>query len=533
MVKTLYDCCLQCVANNLRALNRPGSYLTRTQKEDLLERMCWHELFTIENLRAISYNLLSDELNRIHMSYSEQVNDELLKLLSSCKCSPKWLTIHKCKAVTSKGLVHITGMLSQVETLQLRKLPGLIDSVTVCFNVGELLTHLDLRECEAVTDVGLMALLKRCPNISILNVAYLSQLTNKSLQTAASCLGKNLLELDAAKVYHITNVATEAIADNCPNLTMANFDDCLKLDGLGICKMARQCNLKVLQISYCFGIKSQALGQILQSDRLQENLVELVLFRLIFDPSVATHLEMFSSLSELSLCGMIYRTSVVAMNIFTAIGHQLSKVDLSNCTQLTDDVWDVLVKCCTSLETLCMKAIRDLSSPKLAALFTDKKRASLFRCIDFSVCKNLPIEVIDAIVTNCHNLETLMLAYCKEVDDTVVLSIAKHCPKLKRLSLRRCKVTDSSVCEVAIHCHDLLLLELARIHKLTDKCVIALAGNCPYLEELYISGCTMITSAATRYLQDCSVRKIFILHSAANLPPNAIMAKDLDTGEYT
>ncbi|XP_065920253.1 F-box/LRR-repeat protein 20-like isoform X4 [Dysidea avara] len=459
MVKTLYDCCLQCVANNLRALNRPGSYLTRTQKEDLLERMCWHELFTIENLRAISYNLLSDELNRIHMSYSEQVNDELLKLLSSCKCSPKWLTIHKCKAVTSKGLVHITGMLSQVETLQLRKLPGLIDSVTVCFNVGELLTHLDLRECEAVTDVGLMALLKRCPNISILNVAYLSQLTNKSLQTAASCLGKNLLELDAAKVYHITNVATEAIADNCPNLTMANFDDCLKLDGLGICKMARQCNLKVLQISYCFGIKSQALGQILQSDRLQENLVELVLFRLIFDPSVATHLEMFSSLSELSLCGMIYRTSVVAMN--------------------------------------------------------------------------LPIEVIDAIVTNCHNLETLMLAYCKEVDDTVVLSIAKHCPKLKRLSLRRCKVTDSSVCEVAIHCHDLLLLELARIHKLTDKCVIALAGNCPYLEELYISGCTMITSAATRYLQDCSVRKIFILHSAANLPPNAIMAKDLDTGEYT
>ena len=102
MVKTLYDCCLQCIANNLRTLNRPGSYLTRTQKEILLERMCWHELLTVQNLRAISYNLLSDELNRIHLSYSEQVNDEVLKMLSSCKCSPKWLTIHKCKAVTSK-----------------------------------------------------------------------------------------------------------------------------------------------------------------------------------------------------------------------------------------------------------------------------------------------------------------------------------------------------------------------------------------------------------------------------------------------
>ena len=94
-----------------------------------------------------------------------------------------------------------------------------------------------------------------------------------------------------------------------------------------------------------------------------------------------------------------------------------------------------------------------------------------------------------------------MFAACKEVDDTVVLSIAKNCPNLKRLSLRGCKVTDPSVCEVAIHCHKLLLLALAGLHKLTDKCVIALAGNCPYLEELYISGCGMITPAATRYLQ--------------------------------
>ena len=94
-----------------------------------------------------------------------------------------------------------------------------------------------------------------------------------------------------------------------------------------------------------------------------------------------------------------------------------------------------------------------------------------------------------------------MLAACKEVDDTVVLSIAKNCPRLKRLSLRGCRVTDPSVCEIAIHCHDLLLLALAGLHKLTDKCVIALVGNCPYLEELYISGCGMITPAATRYLQ--------------------------------
>lgn len=102
MVKTLYDCCLQCIAVNLRILNRPGVYLTRAQKEVLLERMCWNDEFTKENLPAISYNLLSDNLNRIHLSYSDKINDDVMKLLFSCKCAPKWLTIHNCKSITSK-----------------------------------------------------------------------------------------------------------------------------------------------------------------------------------------------------------------------------------------------------------------------------------------------------------------------------------------------------------------------------------------------------------------------------------------------
>ena len=33
--------------------------------------------------------------------------------------------------------------------------------------------------------------------------------------------------------------------------------------------------------------------------------------------------------------------------------------------------------------------------------------------------------------------------------------------------------------------------------------------------------------------QDCSVKRVFIHHFTPNVPPNSIMAKDLDTGEYT
>jgi len=82
-----------------------------------------------------------------------------------------------------------------VETLQLRKLPGLNDSVMCALVVSKQLTHLDLHGSEGVTDTGLISILRRCPNISYLNIAFLSQLTDKSLTEAALQLKGNLVSL--------------------------------------------------------------------------------------------------------------------------------------------------------------------------------------------------------------------------------------------------------------------------------------------------------------------------------------------------
>ena len=72
---------------------------------------------------------------------------------------------------------------------------GLNDSVICSFVVGKQLTHLDLRDSEGVTDTGLIYILKRCPNISYLNIAYLSQLTDRSLTEAAVQLKGNLVSI--------------------------------------------------------------------------------------------------------------------------------------------------------------------------------------------------------------------------------------------------------------------------------------------------------------------------------------------------
>ena len=111
--------------------------------------------------------------------------------------------------------------------------------------------------------------------------------------------------------------------------------------------------------------------------------------------------------------------------------------------------------------------------------------------------------VVHLITTNCLNIETLLLAGVKDITDDIVFSLAHNCQKLRKCSLRNCDLSDSSICELSMYCNQLVMLALAGIHDLTDKCIISLAENCPYIKELYLSGCAKITKAALRYLKVC------------------------------
>lgn len=72
--------------------------------------------------------------------------------------------------------------------------------------------------------------------------------------------------------------------------------------------MAQKCNLKVLKLSFCYGIKSEAIGKILQCDFVKSNLEELEVFGATFDANTSLHLEKFTHLSKLSLCGVLHLT---------------------------------------------------------------------------------------------------------------------------------------------------------------------------------------------------------------------------------
>jgi len=81
--------------------------------------------------------------------------------------------------------------------------------------------------------------------------------------------------------------------------------------------MAQKCSLKVLKLSFCYGIKSQAIGKIFQCDFIRSSLVELEIYGAAFDPNTAFQLEKFNNLSKLSLCGVLHLTNDMVAKVVT------------------------------------------------------------------------------------------------------------------------------------------------------------------------------------------------------------------------
>ena len=102
MVKSLRDCCLACIAKNISTISRLGTFLSVRDKEILLERLCWHGLLTPQSIPYVTYHLFSGTLQRINLSYCNQVDDKLLEVLSQSGSRPTRVTIQDCPSVTSK-----------------------------------------------------------------------------------------------------------------------------------------------------------------------------------------------------------------------------------------------------------------------------------------------------------------------------------------------------------------------------------------------------------------------------------------------
>ena len=192
MVKTLHDCCLACIARNISSYNRLGNYLSLRHKEILLERMCWHNLLTSANTPSILYHLFSHTLQRVNLSYSEQVNDKMLGLLGDSGCLLSSIIIQDCPQVSDKGIAAIGRVLRTVRVMKLKKLKQLTGEGFKAI-LSRTLEVVNLTRCLNIEDSGFKALVKNCPNIRKVKMCELHKVTDGGLIQMAKLLNERLV----------------------------------------------------------------------------------------------------------------------------------------------------------------------------------------------------------------------------------------------------------------------------------------------------------------------------------------------------
>ena len=74
------------------------------------------------------------------------------------------------------------------------------------------ISHLTLEGCTQITDVGVIAVLKKCINVRVLNISWLHQLTDESITVLAKKLNFKLVR-EFTKDSSSPNVSYRVIVD--------------------------------------------------------------------------------------------------------------------------------------------------------------------------------------------------------------------------------------------------------------------------------------------------------------------------------
>jgi hypothetical protein len=305
-----------------------------------------------------------------------------------------------------------------------------------------LLTSVDFREGNSVSDASLVALADRCPRLTSLAVG--------------------------GRQCTITIVGLQAILARCgPHLTKVHFDACF--DDEAVVALAQSCpHLTTVGLR---GTSTADSGLI----------------------ALAQHCPRITSI-DITDCGDMTDVGVITLAQHCPL---LMKVYCNGCCRLTDAAMVALAERCTQLTSLHANYCRQLTDSALISL---GKNCPRLKTVHFDECSLLTDLGVDALAEGCHHLTTVTLYECHRLTGVAVCAIAKHCPLLRVLQTALCPLlTDVGVLELAQHCPQLECVILAECNQLTDESVIALVKHCPRLEWLNMNGCALVTETCTEW----------------------------------
>ncbi|KAK3245209.1 hypothetical protein CYMTET_45213 [Cymbomonas tetramitiformis] len=390
-----------------------GSRAACTQPEHLLHSLL--DKYGMYNLHAIDWCFSSQmyrdstlsrlapacaNLVELSLNQSENVDDTFITEFARNCLRLQVLNVNSCTSVTSKSIESVAlhcpelsrldvGRCLRVDTnsivLFVEKCTGLQHlNVSFC-NIADAalfavvqhsrkLRYLNITACKQVTDEGLLAVGKRCPQLQHLLCGSNRKLTDASIRALAWCRSLRSLSIEASNA---NDISLFMIGKHCTALQALNISSCLNVTDTGICQFFALQNrtLKQVNLSFCQNVLDSTILHLTEfCPQLKELLVsgctavtdsslfavaercaqlqtlEVFACQLVSDQSICSIVQMCPNLSKVTLshCPLVTDLSVVALASYCS---KLIHVDLEGCPNVTSDAIQLLVDSCSSLKS--------------------------------------------------------------------------------------------------------------------------------------------------------------------------------------
>lgn len=399
-----------------------------------------------------------------------------------------------------------------------------------------------------VTDLGFSAIAHGCPSLRVLSLWNVPSTTDQALfEIAKEC---HLLEkLDLCQCPTISNKGLIAIAENCPNLNSLTIESCSNIGNESLQAIGRCCpKLNSITIKDCPLIGDQGIASLLSSASLALRKVRLQSLN-ITDFSLAVIGHYGKAITNLVFTGL----QNVSQKGFWAMGNAqglqaLISLAITSCRGTTDLSLEAIGKGCPSLKQMSLRKCCFVSDNGLVAF---AKAVGSLESLQLEECNRITQSGIIGALSNCSSkLKSLALVKCMGIKDltpeTPTLSpceslrsltirnclgfgsaslaiVGRLCPQLHHIDLSGlCGITDAGLLPLLESCEsglvkvnlsdclnltDEVVLALARLHggtlellnlegcrKVTDSSLVAISENCPLLNDLDVSKCSITDS---------------------------------------
>lgn len=420
------------------------------------------------------------ELRRVELTHCDTSDESIIALAKSC---------HDLKVLDIGGGIDVS------------------DESLFALAMGcKQLRRVDISCCN-VTNRGVQALSLGCKNLKKMALSDCSFFTPSVFKH----MPPSIREVNLSDSYGITDQTIIELLSACPEIEILNLENCRKISNAmfnGVTNLIneeRSSNLHTLNLNGCSKISDEGILTVLHAGAR---------FRKI----------------ELSGCTEISDTTV---NMIAERSPDLEFADFSNCGRITDGSVSLLARNCPHLEILKVPGCGKLSDMSIGPII----RHCVGLCtLNIQGCYKVTDAALLEITENRELLckdETGLVYFnaadCPRISDEGVSAIIRHSPQLtyfcvgsshytpwcssilpsihNKVNKRLLRPDCFPIAELSpvtfiqlVKCPNLTTLKLnGAIPKLTDLCLCRVLPCLPALEELDISGSSLITDAAFAY----------------------------------